>query len=338
MRSAIICHAAEDAALVGTVCAFLEANCPLNISLDEGLVRPGFDLIDAAELGLSADLVFIALSPASVPAVWKRERWEPVFRSQLGLLGTPVVFLLLRECRFPELFRRGNFFDLSRDPVAGQRDVKRWLFALYAPAQNTVDLPPASPMPARNSEELRRTIADRPGIASGLDAGSQEQNRNALRDWCANCRCLFIFDHLREQSREVVRFEGKASVIFSHSEMPGLRPLDEIVSLFSTWPRNPGACLRALGDAQGWLTSAPASGVPMQLGNAMAALLRNFDRLAEAHEILALMANAARSKGDLLAAHRLVWEQSAIQEQWGEAVSLHDPIPLPEPAQLALEF
>jgi len=76
----------------------------------------------------------------------------------------------------------------------------------------------------------------------------------------------------------------------------------------------------------------------MQLGFAALALLKNFDRLAEACEILDLMANAARSSGDLLTAHRLMWEQSTIRRQWGETVAMPAPVLLPEATQLLLEF
>jgi hypothetical protein len=383
VRSAIICHAAEDDATVGAVSDFLESNCSLTVSRTEGLVRPGFDLVDAAELGLSADVVLVALSPASVPAAWRRERWEPIFRNQPGELGTSVVILLLRACRFPELLRRENFFDLSRDRLlAGQRALKRWFFAMQSPSQTVVDLPPVSIRgPLRNFEELRRRIADCPGMEAGLTAedalafaheckddfegvfwidctrrsragvlgdighalglrlpGSEEQNRTTLCDWCANRRCLFILDRLREEDRNLAEFEGKASVIFSRSEIPDPRAIDEIMALFTSWPRNAGGCLRALGDAHYWLTSAPADDLRMQLGYATTALLRNFDRFAEACEILNLMENTANERGDLLAAHRLSWEQSAIRERWGEPVAVPQPISLPDAVQLPLEF
>src|SRR5580704_11254242 len=116
IQSAVICHAAEDAALAGEIAAYLESNCALTVSLEEG-----DDLVGAVEIGLSADIVLAALSPASVPKPWKRETWEPVFLRQPGLLGSRLACLLLRECRFPELFRRGSFFDLSGDSLAGMR-------------------------------------------------------------------------------------------------------------------------------------------------------------------------------------------------------------------------
>jgi hypothetical protein len=358
LQSVIICHALEDTAVVGEIAVYLEINCALTVSCE---VRP--DLIDAVEIGLSADIVLVALSPASAPNPWKRERWEPVFLRQPGLLGTRIACLLLRECRFPELFRRGSFFDLSADSLNGMRAVKRWIYGL------------SQPVNGGNFEPLRRRIADRPGVETDLGpeealafseecredfegvfridcarrsrAGilgdiahalglrlpdSAERNRSTLAGFCANRRCLFLFEHLAEEDRDVVELGGKTSIIFTESELPERRPLEELERLFTHWPRHPDDCLRALGDAQSWLRTS------MQLGFAVLALLKNFDRLAEACETLDLMATVARATGDLLTAHRLVWEQSTIRQQWGETVAIPERVVMPEAMQLLLEF
>jgi len=365
-QSAIICHAREDAALAGEIAAYLEANCALTVSREEVSSQERPDLIDAVEIGLSADIALVALSPASVPSFWKRERWEPVFLRQPGALGTRLACLLLRECRFPELFRRGNFFDLSGDPLAGMRALKRWVYGAN------------QPVTGGSFEALRRRIADRPAIETGLGAeealafaeecgedfegvfridcagrtgagilgdighalglrlpDSVERNRETLAAFCANRRCLFLFDHLAEEDREFLDLGGKASIVFTRCEvMPARRSLDELVRLFASWPRNPDDCLRALGDAHSWLRD----GASMQLGYAALALLKNFDRLAEACGILDVMVDIARASGDLLTAHRIVWEQSTIRQQWGETVAMPEPVVLPEATQLVLEF
>src|ERR1019366_7160874 len=138
------------------------------------------------------------------------------------------------------------------------------------------------------------------------------------------------FDHLAEENRDVVDLGGKTSIVFTQSGMPERRPLAELERLFTHWPRHPDECLRALGDA--------ADRPPMQLGFAVLALLKNFDRLAEACEILDHLANTARSNGDPLTAHRLVWEQSTIRQQWGETVAMPERVLMPDATQLQLEF
>jgi hypothetical protein len=365
-HSAIICHAQEDTAVAGEIAAYLEINCALTVSREAISLEERRDLIDAVEIGLSADIVLVALSPASAPNPWKRERWEPVFLRQPGVLGTRMACLLLRECRFPELFRRGSFFDLSEDSLAGMRALKRWVYGLSQPITNG------------KFEALRRRIADRPAIETGLGveeaiafsedcredfegvfridcarrsrAGilgdiahalglrlpdSAERNRTTLIGFCANRRCLFLFDHLAEQDRDLVDLGGKASIIITRSELHERRPLTELESLFTSWPRHSDDCLKALGDAQSWLNEDRAS---MPLGFAALALLKNFDRLAEACEILGIMADTARAAGDLLAAHRLLWEQSTIRQQWGETVEISERVVMPGATQLVLAF
>jgi len=362
LQSAIICHAAEDGAIADEIAAYVESNCALTVSREESP-----DLVGAVEIGLSADIVLAALSPASVPKPWKRETWEPVFLRQPGLLGSRLACLLLRECRFPELFRRGSFFDLSGDSLAGLRGLKRWI---YGGASRAVAV--------GNFEELRRRIADRPGSETGLNEeeaaefcgecgddfegvfridcarrsqagilgdmahalglplpGSVERNRTSLAEFCAIRRCLFVFDRLDEKERDFVDLGGRTSIVFTRGDVAERRPLNELESLFSSWPRHPEDCLRTLGDAQSWLSE---GGHSKSLGFAVLALLKNFDRLAEVSEILDLMAHAAQASGDLLTAHRLWWEQSTIRQQWGETVAIPERIVMPTATQLVLEF
>jgi hypothetical protein len=362
LQSVIICHAAEDATIADELAAYLESNCALTVSREESP-----DLVGAVEIGLSADIVLAALSPASVPKPWKRETWEPVFLRQPGMLGSRLACLLLRECRFPELFRRGSFFDLSVDSLASMRALKRWV---YTGANQRV--------PGGSFEGLRRRIADRPGVETGLSEeeaaafcgdcgddfegvfridcarrsragilgdmahalglrlpGSAERNRTSLAEFCAKRRCLFVFDHLAGEDRDFVNLGARTSIVFTQGDMRERRPLNELEDLFRSWPRHPDECLQALGDAQSWLRD---EGHSMSLGFAVLALLKNFDRLAEASEILDLLADAARASGDVLTAHRLLWENSAIRQQWGEAVAIGVPVVMPSAAQLSLEF
>jgi hypothetical protein len=171
MPSAVLCHAAGDAALARELAGFLETNLPLTVSRDEGVVRPGFDLVDAAEWGLSADLDLVLLSAESVPSAWVRARWEPVLLAGPRELGTPIAFLLLDDCKFPELLRRGVFFDLRQSRLEGKRALKRWLLSRHRPAPNVVGLPrtePLAPLPPAVLAELQREIADRPDAREGL--------------------------------------------------------------------------------------------------------------------------------------------------------------------------
>ena len=172
MRTAVICHATQDAAFTHELRAFLELNCPLAVFDEEGLIQDAEDLVDAAQRAISADVALVLLSPESVPKTWRRERWEPVLLDQPREFRTQVAFLLLRECRFPELLRRKGFFDLSQHRLIGLRSLKRWLQAQERPFQNTIELPeraPAHELTLESMDELQRCLADRPGWETGID-------------------------------------------------------------------------------------------------------------------------------------------------------------------------
>ncbi len=150
MRSAVLCYAPSDAQFASELGVFLEVNCALAVSHQES-----DDLIDAVERGLS-DVTLVLLSRDSVPKTWKRERWEPVFLQQPSTFGTTMAFLLLEECKFPELFRREEFFDLTGGKLAGQRRLKRWLLEQAQPSQNPVELPQLTPAYSAKTEHSQR--------------------------------------------------------------------------------------------------------------------------------------------------------------------------------------
>jgi hypothetical protein len=373
MRSAVLCHALQDAQFAKELGDFLELNCPLTVSHQEAA-----DVVEAVERGLS-DVTLVLLSPDC--SLGKRERWEPVLLNQPKELGTDIAFLLLRECKFPDLLRRQHFFDLSQDLLLGRRALKRWL--LKHSHQITVNLPDRSAAQVLTSEaleDLRSRLADSPGPEEDLapeaalafahackdefegvfwidcahrsragilgDAaqalglrlsGTLEQNRTALRDFCAGRRCLFVLENIAAEDQQFATFAGKSSVIFTDRGLPrSRRSFEETAALFSAWTRNTDACLPALGDARSFLRTSKDS---MQLGPSMVALLKHQDRLAEAYEILDMLVQAARATDDLASLRRFAWEQSWILERWDEPVSLDVPLPLfREPKQLTLAF
>ncbi len=169
-KTAIFCYASEDAAVADDLARYLELNTPLTASWD-GLIQDGRDLLDAVEWGLSTDLVLILLSPDSVPKAWVRERWAPILLDRPRDFQTPIGFVLLRDCKFPELLRKQKFFDLSRDRRAGQRALRRWIWEKFPSLQSNVDLPApysAARPPVEVLEGLERRLVDKPGIETRL--------------------------------------------------------------------------------------------------------------------------------------------------------------------------
>ena len=344
MPSLVFCYAPEDETAAHELARFLEANLVYQVSLEECRVRPGFDLVDAGERALSADAALILLSPASVPKAWKRERWEPVFSVGAQEFGTPLGFALLRECKFPELFRRRQFFDLSQNFLQGSRAVKHWLMHPEGVASRGDAFP-----------ELRAAIADWPGVAVNVAAeiardfasacagdfegvyrvgchgrsaagilgdlgyaagirlpGNAAQNREALVTACAAHRWLFVFEGLSDEYRELVSFGGKSSVIVASDQAPPRVPVEDIGAAFLVSTRDDAQCGPLVGPATllcyELLQSDFAEG--LRLGWALLAVLKSAGRFAESVEVLAAMERAARARKDEMALYKIEWEQS----------------------------
>ncbi len=158
-------------------------------------------------------------------------------------------------------------------------------------------------------------------------SGSLEQNRRALEDFCRERRILFLFEHAAGLDPRWTTLGGLASVIrTADSRLPEPAPIEEALALFPSWPMHEARCLSLLGDAYYRLQSLDPLSDPQwrattQLGSAMLGLLKHFDRLAEANEILEIFLKGARVRADQDALSRFQWEQSWILGHWGEPYS-----------------
>jgi hypothetical protein len=353
MASLVLCYAAEDEKTARALGSFLEANLTCEVCYEEGVVRPGFDLVDAAERGLSAEAALVLLSPDSVPKPWRREKWQPVFFSGPALFQTHLGFVLVRECHFPDLLRRQRFFNMSRDFTGAVRQIARWLLRPDQPAARELPLPP-------ELGDLRITLADRPGTAHDVPAGQAgefarlsaadfeavyriqcrnrswagilgdaghamgirlagnvEENLGTLIAKCRNHRYLFIFENLRPADREGAAFGGRSSAIFVTPDAAESRvPLDEIGAAFFTAPRDEARCAEMLGDASAYMSELFASDYEagLRIGWALVSILKSAGRFAETVEVLDVMENAARLRSDSTALFKIHWEQSWLRD------------------------
>ncbi len=374
MQSLVLCHTAADAHVARQLQQFLEINCPFPSWQEAVVFQSGDALLSSVERALSADIALLLLSPNAVPATWRREDWEPVLISQPRQFGSELGYLCVHPCRFPEVLRRKNFFDLSADLLGGFRKVKRWLLQENPLKQETVELLPPLLAGANASgespENLRRQLADAPGVvydvsreaalefayahttdfegvfwvncarrsqagilgdtahALGLKlAGRAAQNRLALVEFCAQRRCLFVFEHL-VHNRDLVNFGNRASVMFVAAQSePAVLPLDKTAELFANWKRDPLPCLQSLGDAQEHLRRLANGSEALAhkaLGASIFALLQQSERLAEAYEVLDVLSKHAWAEGDSSDLRRWEWEKSWIREAWDETASRCD--------------
>lgn len=353
--SIVFCYAPEDEPAARELASFLETNVDCEVSLGEALIGAGQDLIAAAERALSADAALVFLSTSSVPKIWKRERWEPIFFGEGGDPGTPLGFALLRDCKFPELLRRRAFFDCSKDPQQGAREARHWLTCREGVAAKTTEF-----------ADLRADVADKPGIARSVSSetarafasayatdfesvhrvscagrtaagilgdlgystgvclpGNLAQNREALASACLSHRWLFILEDLPPEHAGLCAFAGRTSVLMGLSAEPSEpASIEEISAAFFAYPRDNDSCAPLIGSATlrvfALLPSDFESG--LRLGWALLAVLKSLGRFSEMVEVLAAMESAARPRKDEMALFKIEWEQSWISEEsdtWG---------------------
>lgn len=184
--------------------------------------------------------------------------------------------------------------------------------------------------------------------ALGLQlTGPTAQNAATLREFCANRRCLFIFDALAAEHRELLTFNGRTSAIFTTGpeEQFSEAPLAETVELFACWRTDPETCLHQLREAERCFQtlqndrSAEIVSLVRDLGAHTFGLLRQHNRLAEAYEVLDFLSKLAWNEGNASDLRRWEWEKSWIREKWDQAAG--PPLRLGtilEPEQLSLSF
>jgi TIR domain-containing protein len=169
MQTVFLAHAPCDRDLAVQLREFLEFGCDLTCFVDDGVISQGQDLISKAEAGFCADFVVLLLSPASCSARWQRERWEPVLFEGAKQNGVEVLTVLLKECSFPPLLRRRNFFDATTNWSTARRLLKRW-FWVHARQPGT---PPNTTF-SRDLEDLYRALADRAGALPAAAAAASQ--------------------------------------------------------------------------------------------------------------------------------------------------------------------
>ena len=336
LRQLIVCRSAADREAADRLTDFLEAGLPVRVHRAEGLITPDLDLVEAAEIALSADAALVLLSPDSVPAKWVRERWEEVFIGERAVTGCQFGFVLLRPCEFPALLRRKyRFFDCSSDFLPVARRIKQWLLDAGTPPSVAC---------AADLEPLRFKVADRPGVAEDVPAplalrfasecgrdfravyrvgcrnrseagvlghtghltgvrlaGTAAENRESLVRHCAEHRDLFLFEELPAAMRGLVSFGGLASTVFAVSPEPAPAVTARAVcDAFFAPDRSLERCAEWTGEATALLPSLLAADYETgkRLGFAVLAVLRTWDRSAEASELLEAMLPAVCLRAD----------------------------------------
>jgi len=258
-------HAEADAQLAHDLSAFLNLGCNTVCLPEDGVMRPSDDLLTKAEDALSADVVILLLSDASVPERWLRDRWESVLVEQARSMRTGIVTVLVRECGFPQLLRRERFFDLTQGQTKGLRLLKRWFWRpntnesvsvscspdlehLYTGlADRTGSLEADASIAVRFAEEARqefeqvvwipchgRSLAQAAG-AAGHQLGLALESRAAanaarVRELLAERRCLLVLDSPNPDVRDSLIPGGRTSTLITCQPVQPVQDTDSVRS------------------------------------------------------------------------------------------------------------
>jgi len=322
LLTVFIAHSQADEEFVRNFGAFLEVGCDVSVFREDGLVRPGQDLLAVAENGLSADVLVLVLSPASNLVRWVRERWESVLVVRAAELGTRVAVVLIEECTFPGLLRRGgNFFDATEERMTAFRRLKRWIWgiqlgtepamtfsadleAIYEAVADRVGRTTTSAERAKRfareaSREFEavlwvpaygRTLAQiacETGAQLGMRlAGPLDEDCRTVRDVMSERRCLLVMD-TPTSSVDALLPEGRTSVLFTSE--PGM-VAEEAASLAEA--RRLLSAGR-VSEAHKMLRRLFDGGVELeQCARELVWIYEQWDRMEEAHQLRFLVGNA----------------------------------------------
>ena len=221
MQTAFLVHNPSDRSFVADLAEFLEFGCDLACYVEDGLIGAGQDIILKAEEGLSADVVVLLLSPASSPAPWPRQRWEPVFEAAKRD-GTEVVLMLLEDCPFPPLLRRRNFIDATGNRQTARRLLKRWF---WRHRRASVDLP--SSAVSGSLEMLYSALADRGGTLTVSGPEASQFVREAADEFEA---VLWAPCHGRTLAQAAGELAGQLGLVLDSPAKANCGPIRDLLA------------------------------------------------------------------------------------------------------------
>ena len=350
MNSIVLAYALRDEILAQALSDFLEINLPLSVSCTEAIVGPGKDLIEATEWALSADVALVLLSQSSVPKVWNRTAWEPVFFQQPNDFQTLLGFILVDDCVFPGLLRQQPFFDANVNFLAACRQIKQWLLRPLEKSRAAVPArpdPAVAPDPAApDVEELRRAVADKPGtVAEILPHLAAQFAEECVGDFEAvyrfDCRGrsqagilgdigsglgLRLPGTTEENAAMLREWCGRHRVLFV---LAGVKAEDRefaspggrasVIFTSTSEAELPGSIRSRVTDAVRRFedSSRHDSATALSQGWIAVRLLKAQERFAEALEVLETLSKNARDLGDTTALLRIRYEKYWIRSDRG---------------------
>ncbi len=177
MLSVFPAHDPADAPHAHEISAFLEIGAEVSCSLLDSAVKPGEDLLHAAEAGLSADVLLLLISSASNLPKWPLERWQSILFAQAQDMETTVALWLIDDSRPPALLQRTvKTFDANGPRLRALRRMKRWIQGLRHKTDPEMIFSP-------DLENLYREVSDKPGSATASGTMAERFAREATGDF-----------------------------------------------------------------------------------------------------------------------------------------------------------
>lgn len=372
MTTAAICYVRHDAHFAVQAAEYLNLNTSL--TCEPAVCETPAEFLDLIEQCLSHKFVLVILSPASVPAPWPRQLWEPVLIDGLREADTRVAWVQLASCALPPLLKRKNFFELSQSLHDGLRLLRQWLIHNSRSMNPAPGITPPGeqknaplhllhkPGIALNvsSEETAWMIGhcrrdfdaiyqvscahrSRPGILGDLAeqmnlrlTGTLPQNWRGITQEAARQRSLYVFQHLPDEFRSLTELGGKASVIVQCGTEPPCVNFAQLRELFFAAQPDEAGCIRALDAFCSSEGRIESWTDAYTIATRGLRILLQQGRNAEAHELTKWMAAGAKRASDMAALDRIRWEEIWILDAWDLTPYERAAFTQTQPAQLAL--
>jgi len=171
-----LCCSPEARQVAAQIAARLQCNAEATVVIDDGA---GEGLAAKWEGGVSSAAILLLLSPDAVPAVASRASWQAVLDHITSNAEPPLGSLLVRDCGYPRLLERRNFFRWDNGAQAALRAVEAWVMRLHRLPRQRSFTPAHLPWFEGRHDELEllwETLVDRCGTAVVLqneDAGGK---------------------------------------------------------------------------------------------------------------------------------------------------------------------
>lgn len=191
MLEVLICCAPADRNLAEKIGARLERGAELDVVFDDS---EGESVASKWESGQSSRAILLVLSPESVPPRADRTEWGALLDHVASNGEPPVASLLARECAYPRILERKNFFRWADGEREALRAIERWAIELHRDAGDAGFTPARLPWFEGREEELGalwETLVDEAGIAAVINEEPASGKTALAQEFCLRAGAHF---------------------------------------------------------------------------------------------------------------------------------------------------